>query len=177
MEKKKRRQKSCLEIALARARQARRQKKSPILIGWAFIAALLSIRRPVILQATQCHSVADDDWPISDYERGYLRSPKPSHERYNQQLSMKRLMRDLRRPAARDDATQFLLARIDDVGLRGWVIEQISQDQINRLAIHVRPNLPDTAVIASWQAVFDAENTTDDEAINEALQTQHAPKY
>lgn len=164
METKKRRQKSCAEIALTRTRQARRQKKHPVVVCWVFITALLSIRTPV-MPATPYPSEADNDWPISDYERGYSTSPKPHRERYNTQPSMKRLMRDLRRPAARDDATQFLLAGIDDVGLRGWIIEQIRQDQINRLAIHVHPGCQDAAIIAAWQAELDAENTVNEEAV------------
>lgn len=177
MKKRKRHQKSCAQIALTRARQARRQKKHPILIGWAFIAALLSLRTPVIQPATPRRSEADNDWPISDYERGYSTSPKPHRERYNAQPSMKRLMRDLRRPAAREDAVQFLLARIDDIGLRGWVIEQIREDRINRLAIHVHPSLPDTAIIASWQAELTADNAANNEAVDDALQSHHLPKH
>ena len=175
MEKKKRRQKSCGEIALVRARQARRQNRHPVVVGWVFIAALLSIRTPVMLPATPYPSEADNDWPISDYERGYSTSPKPRRERYNTQPSMKRLMRDLRRPAARDAATQFLLASVDDVGLRGWIIEQIREDRVNRLAIHVHPGMPDAVIIASWQAELNAENTTDGDTINDALQTQQSP--
>lgn len=167
MKNSKRRQKSCAEIAMARARQARRQKKNPMLIGWIFITALLSLRTPVMLPVTPHRTDADTDWPISDYERGYSTLPKPRRERYSEQPTLKRLMRDLRRPAARNDATQFLLARIDDIGLRGWVIEQIREDQINRLAIHVHPGLPDAAVIASWQAEFNAENTAIDKAVND----------
>lgn len=76
-------------------------------------------------------------------------------------------MRDLRRPAAREDAKQLLLARIDDVGLRSWIIEEISQDQINRLAIYVRAGLNDATIIASWQAELDSENAATDEAMKE----------
>lgn len=177
MEKRKRRQKRCGEIAFLRARQARRQKKHPIQIGWAFIAALLSLCTPVMKPATPLRSDADNDWPISDYERGYIISPSPHRERYSEQPSMKRLMRDLRRPAARENAMQFLLARIDDVALRGWVIEQIREDRINRLAIYVRPGLSDIAVILLWMAELDAENTTNDEAINDALQTHQTPRF
>ncbi|WP_433848820.1 hypothetical protein [Brucella pseudogrignonensis] len=177
MEMKKRRQKSCIEIALARARQARRQKKHPIQVGWVFIAALLSLRTSVMPPATPYRAAADNDWPISDYERGYSTSRKPRRERYSVQPSIIRLLRDLRRPAAREDAMQFLLARIDDIALRGWIIEQIREDQINRLAIHVHPGLHDAAIIASWQAKFDTDNAANYEAINDALQTQQAPKH
>jgi len=166
MEKRKRRQKSCVEIAVTRVRQARRRKMNLILIAWAFVAALLSPRSTIERQHSGLsQNDAADDWPISDYERGYSTSPKLRRERYSEQPSIKRLMRDLRRPAARENAMQFLLARIDDVALRGWVIEQIREDQINRLAIHVHPGLPDTAVIASWRAELDAQNDATDEAI------------
>lgn len=176
MEKRKRRQKSCWEIAFSRARQARRQKKHPILICWTFIAALISLRTLVMQPSTPQQSDANNDWPISDYERGYTTSPKPRRERYSEQPSMKRLMRDLRRPATREDAMQFLLAHIDNIALRGWIIEQVQEERINRLAIHVHPGLSDTVVISSWQAEFDAENTANDEAINDTLQPYHLHK-
>ncbi len=175
MEKRKRRQKSCVEITVTRARQARRRKKHPILIGWVFIAALLSIRSSISSPAMLPLDDSSHDWPISDYERGYSTSPKPRRERYIEQPTMKRLMRDLRRPAAREDATQYLLARIDDIALRGWIIEKIREDQINQLAIHVHAGLPDTAVIASWQAELDAENVANYEAINDALEEHRPP--
>lgn len=168
MEKKKLPRKSCVEIALTRARQARRRKMNPILIAWVFVAALLSPHSTVARQhLSLTQNDAADDWPMSDYERGYSTSSKPRRERYSTQPSMKRLMRDLRRPAAREDVMQFLLARIDDVALRGWVIEQIREDRINRLAIHVHPGLHDAAVISSWQAELDAENVAADEAIDD----------
>lgn len=173
MEKRKRRQKSCWEIALTRARQARHQKKHPILIGWVFIAALLSFRTPVLQPATPQQSDADNDWPISDYERGYTTSPKPRRERYSEQRTLKRLMRDLRRPAAREDAMQFLLARIDDVALRGWVIEQIREGQINRLAVHVHPHLKEDAVITAWQNELVEEQVS----INKALDGNVASQF
>lgn len=166
MEKRKRRQKHCGEIAMARARRARREKKHLVVIGWIYITALLSIRTANTLLAVP-RPDAGDDWPISDYERGFSSLPKQPRERYNVQPSMKRLMHDLRRPVAREDAMQVLLARIDDGGLRGWVIGQIREDKINRLAIHVRPSLGDAEIIASWQAELDAENINADEAVND----------
>ena len=165
MEKRKRRQKSCCKIALARARQARRQKKHPILIGWVFIAALLSVRSSISSPNMTCLNDTGYDWPISDYERGYLRSLKPRRERYIEQPTMKRLMCDLRRPAAREDATQYLLARIDDLALREWLIEQIRNERINRLAVHVRPSMGEAMIIASWQAELDVEHPSNDEAV------------
>lgn len=175
MEKKKRRQKHCGEIALTRSRQARRQKKHPILVGWIFIATLLSIRPSNSSPAMPHVDTLADDWPISDYERGFSTSLKPHGQRYREQPSMKRLMRDLRRPAARDEATKFLLARIDDVALRGWVIEQIRSERINRLEVHVHHSLPDTAIIASWQAELDAENIANDETLNDAVEPHLTP--
>ncbi len=168
MKKKKQRQKHCGEIAMARARQARRQKKHPIVIVWVFITALLSIRSPISFPATSPRIDANNDWPISDYERGFSTTPKQPRERYSEQPTLKRLMRDLRRPAACDDATQFLLARINNVALRGWVIEQIREGRINRLAVHVRPGLQDVDVLKSWQAELEAENAAIDQAVNEA---------
>lgn len=129
--------------------------------------------RPV----TPSRSDADNDWPKSDYERGFSITPKQSRERYSEQPSLKRLMRDLQRPAARDDATKLLLARIDDAVLRGWIIEQIQDDRINRLTVYVRSGLNDATIIASWQAELNAEKTATNEVINDALQTQLGPQF
>ncbi|EXL08589.1 hypothetical protein BG46_02260 [Brucella anthropi] len=169
MQKRKRRKKHCGEIAKARARQSQHQKKHPIMIGWVFIAALLSIRSSILSPVKQYQADDDYDWPISDCERGFSTAPKLRRARYIEQPTIKRLMHDLRRPAARDDAMQVLLARIDDIGLRGWVIEQIREGHINRLAVHVRPGLQDVDVLKSWQAELEAENAEADEAMNEAV--------
>lgn len=99
-----------------------------------------------------------DDWPISDYERGFSTSLRPHRQRYSEQPSMKCLMRDLRRPAARDDATQFLLACIDDVVLREWVLEKIRENRISRLTASARLGSTPGAVIRLWQDEMDAEN-------------------
>lgn len=168
MKSKKRRQKNCGEIAMVRARHARHQKKNPFLVGLAFIAALLPMRSPAIFPVIPRRVETDDDWPISDYERGYSTSPRLRRERYRERPTMKRLMFDLRRPAACKEAERFLLTRINDDGLREWVSEQVREDRVNRLSIYVRYNLSDDAVIASWQAELDAENSAADEAANEA---------
>lgn len=175
MGKKKRNNKSCFKIAWLQARQAQRQTKHPVHIGWIFIVSLLSFRPSVMLPVIP-NRKANDDWPISDYERGFSKPRWQLHERYIEQPTMKRLMRDLRRPAAREDATQCLLSRINDVDLRGWIIEQIHEDRINRLAVHVRPGLQDRSIIASWQAELDTEKIIDDEAVNDGLQMHQIPK-
>lgn len=71
---------------------------------------------------------------------------------------------------------QFLLARIDDITLRGWIIEKINLDQINRLAIHVRHGLHNRSIIASWHAELTSENTAADEAVNDVLHAHQGPK-
>lgn len=168
MGQKKRDQKNCWEIAVIRARQARRQKKHPILIGCAFIISLLPIRAYVMQPAVPHRPEADNEWPISDYERGYSTLLRPHGERYRGQPSLKRLMRDLRRPGARDYATKCLLDRIDDIALRGWIIRQIDEDHISRLATHVRPSLHDEVIIASWLAEMKADHRAEEEVIDDA---------
>ncbi|EFM61610.1 Hypothetical protein BROD_2443 [Brucella sp. NF 2653] len=109
--------------------------------------------------------------------RNPVRAPtedeKKGHELLRNLLSINREVEAKKR----GDAMQFLLAHIDDASLRGWVIEQIREDRINRLAIHVRPGLSDTAVIASWWAELDTDNTVNDEALNAYLQAQQTLKH
>lgn len=117
-------------------------------------------------------SVSGEDWPVTDYERGYSgpQGGRTGHrlDRYSARPPMRRLMRDLRRPAARIDAERALLARLADADLREWVTERIRKDQVNRLSIFVRPGIADEAVIAAWRAELDGEQSAKEEAAEEA---------
>jgi hypothetical protein len=140
-------------------------KMNSFLVGLAFVTAILSMRSPVRFPTIPN---SEDDWPITDYERGLSTSPKKIRDRYRSQPPMRRLMRDLHRAAARDDAEHLLLARIPDADLRDWVENQIRQDRINRLSIFVQPGIPDETIIAAWRAELDAQKLEEDSAADEA---------
>jgi len=140
-------------------------KMNFFLVGLVFVTAVLSMRSPVRFPTIPS---SEDDWPITDYERGQSTSPKRIRDRYRSQPPMRRLMRDLHRAAARDDAEHLLLARITDADLRDWIEDQIRQDRINRLSIFVQPGIPDETIIAAWRAELDAENVEKEDAADEA---------
>lgn len=159
------RRKGCYEVAMRRARRARRRGLNPVLIWllfvWAFLSAPLGPgvlpRRapgPANGQASQA------DWPVTDYERGhpgpFRRRSTPSGSRYRVRPSLQRLMADLRRPAARVDAAAALALRISDTAVRTWAAERIDKEEINRLAIWVRPGQSEEAVLAAWQEETEA---------------------
>lgn len=86
---------------------------------------------------------------------------------------MRRLMRDLRRPAARAEAERVLLSWLPEAALRAWVSEQIRKDRINRLSIYVREGIPEAAVIAAWRAELDAEQAAKADAADDARAQAH----
>lgn len=168
MKKGLKRKRHCGQIAMAKARQARRKHSNPIIISLVFIAALVPIRSLFSFKDQKFSHDTASNWPVSDYERGYSTQSKPIKPRYEKQPTFKTLMRDLKRPAAREDATQALLAVIQDNELKGWALEQILEGRITRLSIHVRPNTPDVDVIKAWRKELDEEKTMVIETINDA---------
>lgn len=90
----------------------------------------------------------------NEYERGefFRPRPKPPGGRYASRPSLRRLMRDLRRPAARQDALEALLAIVSDPETRSWIVERIDDDEVNRISIFVRPGMSEEAVFAAWAA-------------------------
>ncbi|HEY5797713.1 MAG TPA: hypothetical protein VIU82_22135 [Bosea sp. (in: a-proteobacteria)] len=71
---------------------------------------------------------------------------------------MSRILRDLRRPAAHDAARAALLARIgrDDVTL-SWAAGLVDSGHVWRLALAVRPGMPDAEVVILWRSEARAE--------------------
>lgn len=164
---------SCWDRAQMRARQARRSGRNPVLVALLFVMALMSIPSFSFAPASaRPRSGSREDWPVSDYERGYSsqkqNAPRNHHGRYVARPSLLRLMRDLRRPAARADAEKALLGRLADADLRAWISAQVLKDRINKLSIFVRPGIPDETVFASWQAALDADNADKADAAEEA---------
>lgn len=172
--------KGCHAIAKQRARHARKQGRSHAIVLMIFLWALLSgpFRTPSVAFLPDRGTsplpplprrAEDNDWPITEYERGaggYIMRPRSGviarTGRYRSRPSLSRLMTDLHRPAARKDATAALKARITDPVIRAWVTERIAKEEFNRLSIWVRPGRTEEAVMAAWHdeaeiALADAE--------------------
>lgn len=168
------RRKGCHAIAAQRARMARRQGRNRLIVMLIFVWAILSgpFRSPPASQPDRGPScpppssghAEGGDWPVTDYERGMggdlLLPPRSTAAsgtgRYRSQPSLAKLMSDLRRPAAREDAALVLLARIVDPVIREWVAARIAKDEINRLSIWVQPGRTEATIMAAWRGEADA---------------------
>lgn len=161
------RQRSCTEIAAARARHARERVRtstaplSPlrgeILFGVTFLASLMASLVTSPFRARPAPDSAPKYQPTLRElgVPGPLR-PRPHgrlHGRYRAVPSMSRIMRDLRRPAAHDAARAALLVRIgsDPVTL-AWAAALVDSGAEWRLALATRPGIPDAEVVSAWQA-------------------------
>lgn len=162
--------KGCYEVALRRARLARRVGSGASVVWLLFVWALLSApfaRKvlPLHMPARMGGQTSQEDWPVTDYERGlsgpFKRGSFPDDSRYRVRPSLKRLMGDLRRPAARADAAAALALRIPFPEVQTWAAKRIDKGEINRLAIWVRPGRPEDAVISAWQEEANAERHED----------------
>lgn len=168
-----RRKRSCWQMARSRAQQARRKGRNRLLVALVFVMTLLSIPSSVPTPGPapkRLHPPAPGEWPVTEYERGPAGPQRRQRrrDRYPRRPSMRRLMHDLRRPAARADAERVLLARVDDADLRAWVSGHIRKARINRLSIYAREGIPEEAVVAAWQAELDAERAAKADAAEEA---------
>lgn len=168
---------SCWQVARSRAQQVRRRGRNRLLVALAFVLALLWVPVSVPVPARNGgRRLSLGEWPVTEYERGPVgpeRRRQPRRDRYASRPSIRRLMRDLRRPAARADAERVLLARLPDADLRAWASHHIRKDRINRLSIYAREGIPEEAVIAAWRADLDAERAAKVEAADEARSQNH----
>lgn len=173
-ERRRERRKGCYAIARQRARLARREGRSRLVVLLIFVWAILTGPFPPCpvaplpgrnssLLPRPSGSPKGEDWPITEYERGAgAHIMRPRHAaasgtvRYRSRPSLQRLMTDLRRPAARKDATAALEARIADPATRAWVMERIAKAEINRLSIWVQPGRAEATIMAAWRGEADA---------------------
>ena len=164
----------CHALAMQRARMARRQGRNRLVALLVFLWALLSAVARSRVDAGYPQTAPSprprtsgtpetEDWPMTDYERGLggdvilrPRPPVSQTGRYRSRPSLARLMADLRRPAAREDAALALLARIPDPVTRTWAVARIAGDQVNRLSIWVRPGRSEADTLAVWRDEADA---------------------
>lgn len=154
------RRKRCIEIARIRARKARQNGACDLLVALAFIKAFLPVGRlsPFAMSSPPHGSGLKDKRTIDD-KQSYSSSLGRFQNRYSAPPSIRRLMRDLRRPAARLDAENTLLSTLTDIDLRHWVGERIHNDEISRLSVFVRPGISDDSVIAAWRSELIADAT------------------
>ncbi len=167
---KTRRRKGCLRAARHRARMASRAGRSRtvalLVFLWAFLtgpygATAASGMRPILPSSAL---PAGETRLVNDYERGLGGDHCVSHRRsqglgrYRGVPSIARLLRDLRRTAACEDATKILLSRIPDPVTRQWVRERILASEVNRLAVWVRPGTDDREVFKAWRSEADSDH-------------------
>lgn len=176
MTMRRRKRRSCWDVRLARARQARataRKRKAGWLLVWLmFGLALLSTPQrafpfAAVASTRRWKAVAappravDDggpDRPASPYELGAPGALRPRRRpelgRYgNRPPALGRLLKDLRRPAARQEAADMLMQRIPagDDELRDWVQEQLDEDNVSALAQWARLGATESDVFADWK--------------------------
>jgi hypothetical protein len=183
MRKGKSRQPTCLEISRARAQIVRQRSRAAgrsflegeilftVTLLSSFMAGVVMFPfsrgrqlpyEELIAVVRNRHEDEEggDSRPANEYELGMpspLRRRELGHGRYHSRPSFDRLMKDLRRPAARCEATTVLCQRIDDPETRSWVVRRIHEDDINRIAIHVRPGVPEDVILRAWRAEVDAD--------------------
>lgn len=191
---RKQKRRGCWDVRLSRARQARaaarKRNAGTLLARLLFVLALLSIsvadfsvspasstrkRKPVAAPP-----IAPDDGgpgrPASQYELGApgtLRPrSRPERGRYGSRPpALARLLKDLRRPAARRDAADMLMARIPvgDAELHEWVQGQLDDGGVSALALWVRPGLSELDILAHWKVAARRQAEEEAAAMREFL--------
>ncbi len=183
---RKRKRRGCWDVRLSRARQVRtaaRRRNAGRLLAWLlFVLALLSISvtgssvtpaasagKRKLVAAPPLAPDGGPDRPASQYELGAPGALRPRRRselgRYgNRRPTLARLLKDLRRSAARRDAADMLMARIPvgDAELREWVQEQLDDGSVSTLALWARPGLSEPDIFAHWKEA--ARRQTEEEA-------------
>lgn len=162
--KSQRRRRSCWQAARSRAERRRRPGSGRMLL---FAWVVLELLSPPSHGFGRFLVPANTEPPRApnEYERGESFRPRStqSKARYASRPSLRRLMRDLRRPAARADARKALLGMLSDPATRAWVVDRLDDEEINRVSVFVRSGVPDEAVFAAWAAEARVPEEDDDE--------------
>lgn len=193
MKKRKPTKRTCWDIRLARARQARaaarRRSRGWLLLLLAFAWGMLSpssapaprpFRDASPRPASTPPVLPDDDGdasrPPSAYERGephrWRPKRRPELGRYGGTLpTLSRLIGDLRRAHARRDAADALMARLPagDERLHDWVRQQLDEGNVSVLALWARPGIADVDIMAAWSAAAQMETLDEASQAREAL--------
>lgn len=157
MKNNKKRRKTCFTIAARRALQSRRLNGNLLQVAWVYFAHLLSL--PSLFRFPELPSRGKnlDTLYISDYERGYATTSIAGEARPPAGPTIRKLLRDLRRPSRSRVAAIELATRIDDSALREWVGDKIQNDKTSLMAIASRPGLSDEAILATWNLLMDQD--------------------
>lgn len=155
---------SCYAMARQRALRAHREGRHGLVVFLIFVWALLSapfvpppvvpLPRPMPARPLSPRMEPAGEMAVGfgpDVEVPALRPTYAAARRYKTRPSLSKLMADLRRGAARNDAAAELLPRIVDNDTRRWVADHIADNDITALAIHVRPGRPEEVSLAAWQ--------------------------
>lgn len=174
---------SCYALARRRALRARREGRHGLVVFLIFVWALFSapfVQPPIAALPMpnpprpqgQC-SRSGPTLGLGQSDDVDVPAPRPPYAvtgRYKTRPSLVKLMADLRRGAARKDATAELLPRIRDAATREWVAARIAELDITALAIHVRQGRPEETTFAAWQA--EANNRGQSETSGYAMAVQ-----
>lgn len=168
--RKSKRKRNCWTIAKA---QARRPNGGPTfrhglpLVMLGFVLAGATGR----LNPWIRHVVPDvPEQPRNEYERGQP-STSTTRGRYKGRPSMHRLLIDVGRRSARDEALAILMSRLPDTDLKAWVMAQLDGGDMIRLRSHARPGTTDSMVIDGWRSEFNKDQLVlDEEAADERVQ-------
>lgn len=179
-------ERTCSEIATARARHGRTRAaasgasplRGEILFGVTWLSSLISSLLTAPLRARHPASSPEPTYRPTPQELGVpgplLRSSRGRlHGRYRISPSMSVIMRDLKRPVARDAARAALMAQLgSDPATREWAAAQIDSDDMWRLALHVRSGRSDVDVVAAWRAEAAAERAASEAEVAAALRAR-----
>lgn len=152
---RRRRRHGCIPVAWSRARARVRRKAGFsrwFLFAFAFIDAALFPPGPLVAERSRR---PDTDHFRNDHKL-QVNSVPQERERYRVRPTMVRLMKDLRRSAAAEDASREILARVPDDVTRWWVAEKISRGDLIDLAIHVSPR--DDLTLEAWRRAIERES-------------------
>lgn len=183
-----RKRKSCSGVASARARhrRARAEGTSPmkgeILFGVTWIASFMAAMsvapfawKAAWLRPWMPKRDAEPPYEPHPRELGVPAPLRPAsrgmvHGRYRSAPSMSVIMRDLKRPSAAGSARDALMARLSgDPITREWAAARLNEDDMRRLALHVRPGRSDVDVVAAWRAEATAERAASEAEVAAAM--------
>jgi hypothetical protein len=181
----KRRHWSCWQQARIQAKRRHRGSDSKFLLWLLTLAEFLfqpTITRPMpVARRLAMSAMSDPEFsrPPNEYERGddfKTRSASPKVERYRSRPTLQKLMKDLRRPAARSDARAALEKRIPDPITRNWALAHIDGDELNRLSIYIRPGISEADTMSAWYSEAHPIPDVDDSGGSPPPPENHRPK-
>lgn len=172
--RKSKRGRNCWTIAKAQARRPNDGRNFlnwlPLVILGVVLAGATGRPNPVIRRA-----IPDvPEQPRNEYEGGRPSTSK-TRGRYKVRPSMHRLLTDVGRRSARDEALAILMSRLPDMDLKAWLITQLDGGDMIRLRLHARPDVPDDMVVEGWRGeLANDKRVQDAETADEHVQAKLA---